>query len=333
METTMPLAAFMWGSSEKMERTRHYIVFASPPKAIFHYPAGFLYRRQMPADVYTERVIFRAQRSDSIRKLVETNTAASASSCAHVMAQELLTTFADELGEVALVPAPAAYSRCGLNGESTWNKKQAGRVLNPKQIKQLIRDRIGVGERPRPHLPPVNPHDQTSHYHHAGQGLHEFTDQLNALVRDCGVREGLCTLFVQHTSASLLIQENADPSARHDLEQWLNRLVKENDPIYTHQNEGPDDMPGHVKSALILTQISIPSARAARARTWQVYLWSTGIAAERAVSSRHIGVSAAPKIAPYGPGPRRSPRNRLHRARSASGAISDARIFTGRRCA
>ena len=62
----------------------------------------------------------------------------------------------------------------------------------------------------------------------SGQGLHEFTDQLNALVRDAGVREGLCTLFVQHTSASLLIQENADPSAKRDLEHWLNRLVQEN---------------------------------------------------------------------------------------------------------
>jgi secondary thiamine-phosphate synthase enzyme len=108
-----------------------------------------------------------------------------------------------------------------------------------------------------------------------GQGLHEFTDKLDALVRDCGVREGLCTLFIQHTSASLLIQENADPSAKHDLEQWLNRLVKENDSLYTHQNEGPDDMPGHIKSALTATQISIPVSEGRLALgTWQgVYLW------------------------------------------------------------
>ena len=132
-----------------------------------------------------------------------------------------------------------------------------------------------------------------------GQGLHEFTDQLEALVRDAGVREGLCTLFVQHTSASLLIQENADPSAKRDLEHWFNRLVQENfvgnkiwrasarpegegqdgpsqnDPIYTHQNEGPDDMPGHIKSALTATQISIPVSEGRLALgTWQgVYLW------------------------------------------------------------
>jgi thiamine phosphate synthase YjbQ (UPF0047 family) len=132
-----------------------------------------------------------------------------------------------------------------------------------------------------------------------GQGLHEFTDKLNALVRDAGVREGLCTLFIQHTSASLLIQENADPSAKRDLERWLNRLVQENfvgnkiwrasarpegegqdgpsqnDPLYTHQNEGPDDMPGHIKSALTATQISIPVSEGRLALgTWQgVYLW------------------------------------------------------------
>jgi secondary thiamine-phosphate synthase enzyme len=108
-----------------------------------------------------------------------------------------------------------------------------------------------------------------------GQGLHEFTDKLNALVRDAGVREGLCTVFVQHTSASLLIQENADPSAKRDLEHWLNRLVQENDPLYTHQNEGPDDMPGHIKSALTTTQISIPVSEGQLALgTWQgVYLW------------------------------------------------------------
>ena len=131
------------------------------------------------------------------------------------------------------------------------------------------------------------------------QGLHEFTDKLDALVRDAGVSEGRCTLFVQHTSACLLIQENADPSAKRDLEHWLNRLVRENfvgnkiwrasarpegegqdgpsqnDPLYTHQNEGPDDMPGHIKSALTATQISIPVSEGRLALgTWQgVYLW------------------------------------------------------------
>lgn len=108
----------------------------------------------------------------------------------------------------------------------------------------------------------------------SGQGLHEFTGQLDALVREAGVREGLCTIFIQHTSASLLIQENADASAKRDLEQWLNRLVQENDSLYTHQNEGPDDMPGHIKSALTATQVSIPVTGGRLALgTWQgVYL-------------------------------------------------------------
>ena len=108
-----------------------------------------------------------------------------------------------------------------------------------------------------------------------GQGLHEFTDQLEKLVLAAGVKQGLRTLYVQHTSASLLIQENADPSVKRDLEHWLNRLVTENDPLYTHSNEGPDDMPGHVKSALTATCLSIPVIGGRLALgTWQgVYLW------------------------------------------------------------
>lgn len=108
-----------------------------------------------------------------------------------------------------------------------------------------------------------------------GQGLHEITDRIEAAVREAGVQEGLCTLFVQHTSASLLIQENADPAVRRDLEHWFNRLAPENDPLYTHRNEGPDDMPGHIKSALTATQLSIPVSGGRLALgTWQgIYLW------------------------------------------------------------
>ncbi|MBD3669670.1 MAG: YjbQ family protein [Gammaproteobacteria bacterium] len=108
-----------------------------------------------------------------------------------------------------------------------------------------------------------------------GQGLHMFTREIEALVEHSGIREGLCSLLVQHTSASLLIQENADPSARRDLENWLNRLVVENDPLYTHTLEGADDMPAHIKSALTATTLSIPIENGALALgTWQgVYLW------------------------------------------------------------
>ena len=109
----------------------------------------------------------------------------------------------------------------------------------------------------------------------SGQGLHEITDRIQAAVREVGINEGLCTLFVQHTSASLLIQENADPAVKHDLEHWFNRLAPENDPLYTHQNEGPDDMPGHIKSALTATHLCIPVSGGRLALgTWQgIYLW------------------------------------------------------------
>tara|TARA_R110001592_G_scaffold260282_1_gene524741 strand:+ start:69574 stop:69990 length:417 start_codon:yes stop_codon:yes gene_type:complete len=108
-----------------------------------------------------------------------------------------------------------------------------------------------------------------------GQGLHDITRRVGAAVGSAGVKEGLCTLFIQHTSASLLIQENYDPSARVDLENWLNRLVPENDPLYTHTLEGADDMPAHIKSALTASSLSIPVINGQLALgTWQgVFLW------------------------------------------------------------
>jgi secondary thiamine-phosphate synthase enzyme len=108
-----------------------------------------------------------------------------------------------------------------------------------------------------------------------GQGLHEITEQVRQAVRESGVQEGLCTIFIQHTSASLTIQENADPSARRDLEAWLNRLVPERDPLYTHTAEGPDDMPSHIKAALTATSLSIPILDGEIGLgTWQgIYIW------------------------------------------------------------
>ena len=87
--------------------------------------------------------------------------------------------------------------------------------------------------------------------------------------------EGVCHLFIRHTSASLLIQENYDPTARADLENWLNRLVPENDPIYTHTLEGSDDMPAHIKAALTATSLTIPAINGELALgTWQgIFLW------------------------------------------------------------
>lgn len=108
-----------------------------------------------------------------------------------------------------------------------------------------------------------------------GQGLHEITSRVAAAVAESGVGEGLCTLFLQHTSASLVIQENADPSARRDLERWFDRLVPEEDPLFTHTAEGPDDMPSHVKAALTATSLAIPIVDGRLALgTWQgIFLW------------------------------------------------------------
>ena len=107
------------------------------------------------------------------------------------------------------------------------------------------------------------------------QGLVDISAAVSEVVRRADLDEGLCTLFIQHTSASLLIQESYDPSARRDLENWLNRLVPESDPLYTHTLEGPDDMPAHIKAALTASSLSIPVIAGELALgTWQgVYLW------------------------------------------------------------
>ena len=108
-----------------------------------------------------------------------------------------------------------------------------------------------------------------------GQGLHEITDRVREAVRAANISEGLSTVFLRHTSASLVIQENADPSARRDLERWLARLVPENDPVYTHNAEGSDDMPAHIKAALTATSLSIPIDHGDLVLgTWQgIYVW------------------------------------------------------------
>lgn len=108
-----------------------------------------------------------------------------------------------------------------------------------------------------------------------GQGLHDITDKITRVISETKLEEGLCTLFIQHTSASLLIQENYDPSAKHDLENWLNRLVPEDDPLYTHLIEGPDDMPAHIKAALTASSLAIPIVHGKLALgTWQgIFLW------------------------------------------------------------
>jgi secondary thiamine-phosphate synthase enzyme len=108
-----------------------------------------------------------------------------------------------------------------------------------------------------------------------GPGMHEITREVTDVVSQVNLVDGLCTVFIPHTSASLMIQENADPSAVDDLERWLERLVPEGDDLYTHTAEGPDDMPAHIKSALTATSLSIPIlAGRLTLGTWQgIFLW------------------------------------------------------------
>jgi secondary thiamine-phosphate synthase enzyme len=107
------------------------------------------------------------------------------------------------------------------------------------------------------------------------RGLNDVTAAVAERVRGSGLRDGLCTVFIRHTSASLVIQENADPAARRDLEAFFERLVPEGDPLYTHVTEGDDDMPAHVKAALTRTSEQIPfRAGALLLGTWQgLYVW------------------------------------------------------------
>jgi secondary thiamine-phosphate synthase enzyme len=108
-----------------------------------------------------------------------------------------------------------------------------------------------------------------------GSGLLELTREVEAAVAESGIAEGLCTVFVRHTSASLTIQENADPAVCRDLESFLRRLVPEEDPLFTHAAEGPDDMPSHVRAALTASSLSVPIFEGRLALgTWQgIYLW------------------------------------------------------------
>ena len=119
-----------------------------------------------------------------------------------------------------------------------------------------------------------------------GQGLHEITERVDSAVQEAGLAEGLCTVMVQHTSASLIVQENADPAARRDLENWLNGLVQEDEALFTHTTEGPDDMPSHIKSALTATSVAIPIvAGRLGLGTWQgIFLWEH----RRRGSRRHL---------------------------------------------
>ena len=108
-----------------------------------------------------------------------------------------------------------------------------------------------------------------------GRGTYEITAEVARALQKSGMGSGVVTVFCQHTSCSLVLMENADPSARRDLEAWLDRLVSENDPHFTHTLEGADDMPSHIKMALTRTSETIPFADGRLLLgTWQgIFLW------------------------------------------------------------
>ena len=133
-------------------------------------------------------------------------------------------------------------------------------------------------------------HQQQVSVQGRGRGLTEITDAVNEVIHASGIQTGLCHVFLQHTSASLLIQENADPSARHDLIQYFDRIAPENDPSYQHTAEGPDDMPAHLKTALtnISEQIPVRKGRLALG-TWQgLYLFEHRRGAPRRTAIVHV---------------------------------------------
>ncbi|HEY9078765.1 secondary thiamine-phosphate synthase enzyme YjbQ [Magnetovibrio sp.] len=115
----------------------------------------------------------------------------------------------------------------------------------------------------------------TLNIHTNRQGLFELTKQIKAWVLGTGINTGMLTVFCRHTSASLMIQENADPDVQYDIETFFKQLVREDPSLYTHTNEGPDDMPGHIRSVLTDVSLSIPVIGGAPVLgTWQgVFLY------------------------------------------------------------
>jgi secondary thiamine-phosphate synthase enzyme len=122
-----------------------------------------------------------------------------------------------------------------------------------------------------------------------GRGTYDITEQVADIIRASTAQEGLATVFIHHTSASLIICENADPSVRRDLETFAAKLVPDGDPMFTHDAEGDDDMPAHVRSVLTQTSIGVPIIGGKLALgTWQgLYLWEHRTAPHR----RHVTVT------------------------------------------
>lgn len=130
---------------------------------------------------------------------------------------------------------------------------------------------------------------QTLSFTTRNRGLLNITPDINAAIQKAAITEGLCHLFIQHTSASLLINENSDPDVLHDLENFMQKLIPDDNALYTHTAEGIDDMPAHIRSALTQTNLTIPIQHGKLALgTWQaVYLWEHRIGEK----TRHVIVT------------------------------------------
>ncbi|MEA5419859.1 secondary thiamine-phosphate synthase enzyme YjbQ [Spirulina sp. CCNP1310] len=118
-------------------------------------------------------------------------------------------------------------------------------------------------------------HQQLLKVHTQGKTLHNITPQIETVVKESGIQTGLCVVFIRHTSASLIIQENADPAVLRDLNTFFNKLVPEDGRSYSHADEGPDDMPSHIRSTLTRTSEQIPITQGRLVLgTWQgIFLW------------------------------------------------------------
>ncbi len=136
----------------------------------------------------------------------------------------------------------------------------------------------------------VTQHTHALHISTRGKGLYPFTRDVAKWISSLNIETGLLTVFVQHTSASLAIQENADPDVVKDLADYFERLAPESDPRYRHQDEGPDDMPAHIRSALTATSLTIPVVQGRMALgTWQgIYLFEHRAAPHRRSVVLHV---------------------------------------------
>lgn len=122
-----------------------------------------------------------------------------------------------------------------------------------------------------------------------GRDTYELTDEVQGIVAKSGIRQGLCNVFVRHTSASLMLCENADPVVRRDLEAFMSRVAPDGDPMFQHTAEGPDDMPAHVRSVLTQSGLTVPvGGGKCLLGTWQgIYLWEHRHRGHR----RHVAVT------------------------------------------